>query len=173
MLRKVLCFSNIIQCSRQIQGIWAQSNLPTPVWAPITMSAASALPFSLTPAHADKKVINYASSKGKNLFISATTRFNIDFDGNPVNLNILLESLCHCTCSSNWLQIMSILVQKGTYHSIIDEYRQLTMLDVCTSVDKYHGKSCHGAQNCYQLYMCLLKSITRGAFHKENDDVDQ
>jgi hypothetical protein len=137
------------------------------------MSAASALPFSLTPAQANNKVINYPSSKGKKLFVSATTRFNIDFDGNPVNLKILLESLCHCSYSSNWLQIMSILDQKGTCHSIIDEYGQLTMLGVCTTVDKYHGKSCHNGQNCYHLYMCLLESITREAFHKENADADQ
>ena len=94
------------------------------------MVAAAALPFSLTPAQADNKVINYTSSKGKKLFISATTKLNIGFDGDPANLKIFLESLCHHTSTSNWMQIMSIPDQKGTCQSIIDEYGQITMLDV-------------------------------------------
>ena len=110
------------------------------------MTAASALPFSLTPAQADNEVINYTSSEGKKLFISATTKLNIEFDGDPANLKIFLESLRHRACTSNWLQIMSIPDQKGTRRSIIDEYGQITMLDVRTDVDKYHGRNCRDAQ---------------------------
>ena len=137
------------------------------------MMAAAALPFSLTPAQADNEVINYTSSEGKKLFISATTKLNIKFDGNPANLKIFLESLRHCVCTSNWFQIMSIPDQKGTRRSIIDEYGQITMLDVRTEVEKYHGSNCRDAQNCYQLYTCLLESITREAFLKVNAYADQ
>jgi hypothetical protein len=41
------------------------------------MAAATEHPFSLTPAQADNKVINYTSSEGKKLFISATAKLNI------------------------------------------------------------------------------------------------
>ena len=137
------------------------------------MTATSALPFSLTPAQADNKVINYTSSEGKKLFISATTKLNIEFDGDPANLKIFLESLRHHARTSNWLQIMSIPDQKGTCQSIIDKYGQIIMLDVRTEVEKYHGSNCRDAQNCYQLYTCLLESITRVAFLKVNYYADQ
>jgi hypothetical protein len=68
---------------------------------------------------------------------------------------------------------MSIPDQKGTHCSIIDEYGQLTMLHVCTAVDKRLGKSCHNTQNCYQLYTCLLDSITREKFLKVNAVAEQ
>ena len=102
------------------------------------------------------------------MFISATTKLNIGFDGDPANLKIFLESLCHHTSTSNWMQIMSIPDQKGTCQSIIDEYGQITMLDVHTAVNKYHRGNCCNAQNCYQLYMCLLQYITREVFLKVN-----
>ena len=63
---------------------------------------------------------------------------------------------------------MSIPDQKGTCQSIIDEYGQITMLDVHTAVNKYHRGNCCNAQNCYQLYMCLLQYITREVFLKVN-----
>ena len=78
------------------------------------MAATTEHPFSLTPAQADNKVINYTSSNGKKLFNSATSKVNIEFDGNSANLKIFLESLCYCTPTSNWLQIMSIPDHTGT-----------------------------------------------------------
>jgi uncharacterized protein YjdB len=98
----------------RIQGQWAQSTSPTPIQAPIAMAATTEHSFSLTPAQADNKVINYTSSEGKKLFILATAKLNIEFDGNPANLKIFLESLCHCAHTSNWLQIMPIPDQTGT-----------------------------------------------------------
>ena len=130
-------------------------------------------PVSLTPAQADNKVINYTSSKGKKLFNSATAKLNIEFDGNPMNLKIFLESLCHCACTSNWLLIMSIPDHTGTHCSIIHEYGQITMLDASTDISKYKGRNCCDEQNCYQLYTCLLESITKEAFLKVNAYADQ
>ena len=40
------------------------------------------------------------------------------------------------------------------------------MLDVSTDVSKYQGRNCRDAQNCYQLYTCLLESITKETFQK-------
>ena len=137
------------------------------------MTTASVQPFSLTPAQADNEVINYTTSEGKKLFISATTKLNIEFDGNPANLKIFLESLRHRARSSNWLQIMSIPDSQGIHRSIIDEYGQLTMKDVRANVDTYHGTNSRDAQNCYQLYTCLLDSITKEVFLKVNADADQ
>ena len=137
------------------------------------MATASVQPFSLTPAQADNEVINYTTSEGKKLFISATAKLNIEFDGNPANLKIFLESLRHRARSSNWLQIMSIPDSHGIHRSIIDEYGQLTMKDVRANVDTYHGTDSRDAQNCYQLYTCLFESITKEAFLKINADSDQ
>ena len=137
------------------------------------MAAATEHPFSLTPAQADNEVIIYTSSEGKKLFISATAKLNIEFDGDPANLKIFLESLRHRARTSNWLQIMSIPDHTGTRRSIIDEYGQITMLDVSTDVSKYKGRNCRDAQNCYQLYTCLLESITKEAFLKVNAYADQ
>jgi hypothetical protein len=128
------------------------------------MAAATECPFSLTLAQADNKVIIYTSSEGKKLFILATAKLNIEFDGNPANLKIFLESLCHRARTSNWLQIMSIPDHTGTRQSIIDEYGQITMLDVSTDVSRYKGRNCCKAQNCYQLYTCFLEFITKEAF---------
>ena len=47
------------------------------------------------------------------------------------------------------------------------------MLDLRTAVGKCHGKSCHNAQNCYQLYTCLLDSITREKFLKVSAVAEQ
>ena len=105
------------------------------------------------------------------LFRSA--KLNIEFDGDPANLKIFLESLRHRARTSNWLQIMSIPDHTGTRRSIIDEYGQITMLDVSTDVSKYKGRNCRDAQNCYQLYTCLLESITKEAFLKVNAYADQ
>ena len=78
------------------------------------MVATTEHPFSLTPAQADNEVIIYTSSEGKKLFISATVKLNIEFDGNPANLKIFLESLRHRARTSNWLKIMSIPDHTGT-----------------------------------------------------------
>ena len=137
------------------------------------MATATEHPFSLTPAQADNEVIIYTSSKGKKLFNSATAKLNIEFNGNPANLKIFLESLHHCTRTSNWLKIMSIPDHTGTRRSIINEYGQITMLDVSTDVSKYQGRNCRDAQNCYQLYMCLLESITKEAFLKVDAYTEQ
>ena len=89
------------------------------------------------------------------------------------NLKIFLESLHHCARNSNWLQIMSIPDHTGTCQSIIDEYGQITMLDVSTDVSKYKGGNCCDAQICYQLYTCLLESITNEVFLKVNAYVEE
>jgi hypothetical protein len=128
------------------------------------MAAATEHPFSLTPAQADNELINYTSSKGKKLFISATAKLNIDFDGNPANLKILLESLHHCMHTSKWLQIMSILVHTGACQSIIDKYGQITMLDISMDVAKYQGRNCCNVQNCYQLFTCLWNPLPKRHF---------
>ena len=137
------------------------------------MAAATERPFSLTPAQADNKVINYTSSEGKKLLILDTAKLIIELDGDPANLKIFLESLHHHAHTSNWLQIMSIPDHTGTRQSIIDEYGQITMLDVSTDICKYKGRNCCDAQNCYQLYTSLLESITKEAFLKVDAYTEQ
>ena len=100
-------------------------------------------------------------------------KLNIEFNGNPTNLKVFLESLCYHACTSSWMQFITIPEQNGTHCPIIDEHGLLTVLDVNTAVDKYHERSYCNTQDYYKLCMCLLDSITRDDFLKVNTNAEQ
>jgi hypothetical protein len=124
--------------------------------------------FALTPALANKEVLDYTTQAGTKLFKSATEKLSIEFDCDSENLPLFLAQLRDRAAIYDWLALL--LIPKGGNEDLtkdlIESYGELSYEDVKRSADTYVNTPTRLAQDSVMLYICIMSSLTEAGQKK-------
>ena len=124
--------------------------------------------FAMTPSLVDTaNPIDYSTSDGKKLYKNAVEPLPIKYDLEPESTNTFNELLKDKCESTGWnspnANILTIPVNNGTEINLIEGYGRLTMAQVENHCRTYINQETRAAQHQYQMYECLMKSLTDSA----------
>ena len=139
--------------------------------------AAVPPPFALSPALVDAGgVIDYSTAAGKKIYAGATKSLADDsdslYDGSAENLSAFLHRLKVRAMEYGWLDggILDVDTAPGAavpvLVNLIEKYGDLTLTQVRDHVTVYSGVQNRAAQDCMQLFHCIMKSLTNDAINK-------
>ena len=136
-----------------------------------------AAPFALAPALVNAGVIDYSTSEGKKLYNGATKSLADDneslYDGTSEQLSSFLHRLKVRATEYGWIDggVLDIDISPPgaavpVLVNLIDKYGDLTLAQVEQHVRAYNGVQNRAAQDCMQVYHCVMKSLTNDAVNK-------
>lgn len=129
---------------------------------------AQARPFALSPALANREVIDYSEPSGAKLFKTATEKLASQFDCTPENLPLFLAQLRDRANVYDWNTIL--LIPKGGViedtKDLIESYGELSYTDVKDHAMTYVHTETRMAQDSLMLYLCVMSSLTEQAQKK-------
>ena len=137
----------------------------------VTMAEAAApaapITFALAPALASNTVLDYTTRDGAKLFSKATEALDTPFDMRAKNLKLFVEELSIRTVTFGWGHIMGIPknlnIPLGETDSLLTAYGKITVEKVRSHAESYVASQARGAQDSYQLYLCIMGSLTKEA----------
>ena len=124
--------------------------------------------FALTPASANPGIIDYTTVAGRKMSDNATKKLTSElFDCVPENLFSFLKALKDRARDNDWSGgqgILDILRDPTDPTSATDDllelYGNITLENIKKFEETYIGNHCRSAQDTYNLYSCLMKSIS-------------
>ena len=140
----------------------------TPV-APAAV-APTATPFAFTPAQARANLLDYGLPGDAKIFNGATAKLGTLFSLDKPNVMVLLAEVGDRAESSAWQSTMEVVIgatpatalqpaNLGTTLQLIKDYGQLTLEQVRSTAVALHAALGRDAQNDFQIYVCLSKSV--------------
>ena len=134
--------------------------------------------FALTPALVDtQSLIDYRTTDGKKLFKTAIESLPIKFDMESSSINTFNELLHDKSIASGWTNsnadILMIPDSNGNIRNLIREFGRLTVEEVRTHCSTYIRTRTRLVQHDYQMYECLMNSLTESARAKITSRTDQ
>lgn len=134
------------------------------------MAAADAPAFALAPGLVGfDELLDFNDANTLKRFKSATESLNTKFDLKPENLKVFLAEMDLRSSSNGWDYMFNIPIaqaQPDVTYSLLSEYGRLTKAQVDAQVTTYMGEEERSAQNDYQIYLCLMNSLTKEAKDK-------
>ena len=122
--------------------------------------------FALAPALVEDGVIDYSTRTGAKLYETAVEALNIEFDCQPGNLKVFLEKVKNRAMATGWNDILNVptdLAEPDQTINLISEYGLLSLEQVRAHAETYVNAAVRAAQDSFQLYMCLMKTLTKEA----------
>ena len=122
--------------------------------------------FALAPALVEDGVIDYSTRAGSKIYEAAVEALNIEFDCKPENLKPLLQKIRNRSMATGWDHILDIptdLAEPDQTTNLLGEYGLLTLEQVRAHAETYVNAAVRAAQDSFQLYMCLMKTLTKEA----------
>ena len=121
--------------------------------------------FALSPALANRDILDYSSAAGAKVYRGAIAPIAIEFDCKSENLQLFLDQIRDRSTTHDWNNIL--LVPKGGNlddpKDLIESYGEVSYEDVKTSVMAYVNTETHEAQDSIMLYQCIMSSLTKEA----------
>jgi hypothetical protein len=121
--------------------------------------------FALSPGqfHA-AQLIDYSTSTGIKVWNEATAALNFNFSAQANEVNKFCERLNDRAEKQGWkatgADIITIPDASGTNRNLIKEYGRLTFEEIRNHVDGYAANNTRQAQNNFQMYHCIMNSLT-------------
>ena len=121
--------------------------------------AAAAIPFALAPARINNDVLDYTDAGTIKSYYRATEPLDPLFDVEGATLKLFLENVKQRAESFNWMPTLTI-TKDGQPFNLIADYGAITMQEVQQHANTYIGLHHRNAQNSFQIYNCLISSLT-------------
>jgi hypothetical protein len=124
--------------------------------------------FALTPALANREVLDYNDPSDTKLFKAATEKLSIEYDCDSENLPLFLAQLRDRAAVYDWLALL--LVPKDGNEEmtkdLIESYGELSYEDVKRHSETYVNSETRSAQDSVMLYLCIMASLTEAGQKK-------
>ena len=116
--------------------------------------------FALSPARANlNRFIDYNSPAGAKLFNKVTASLDYTFDVEQGSVQTFIEALKDRAIMAGWnANNANIIDINGT--NLLDEYGVLTLQQIQADAAQYIDDHTRKAQNSYQMYVCIMSSLT-------------
>ena len=134
--------------------------------------------FALTPALVDAGVIDYSTNEGRRLYLAATKSLSDDteglYDGTADKLSSFLHKLKIRAIEFGWMDegVLDINIAPELVN-LLEKYGDVTIEQVRTHVQLYSGVQNRAAQDCVQVFNCVMKSLTNEAINKIKHKQDE
>ena len=143
---------------------------------PRVPEAGQNVQFALTPALVNPdQPIDYSTANGAKLFKSSTAALTIKFDLEPKSINTFNEVLKDRCTNAAWDNAGNSIIDipiGGRVQNIIDHYGEITMEQVREECLQYVHLQSRKSQHSYQMYECIMNSLTESARIKITPDSD-
>jgi hypothetical protein len=131
------------------------------------VEAQEGLPFALAPSLANNAVINYNTPQGSKQFKNATAPLPVQFDLAPENLKVFLAHLKLRADVAGWYHVLTVPENAqdnfNNLRYLPDAYGMVTLEQVQEHATTYIFTESRAAQENYQLYQCIMTSLTKTA----------
>ena len=118
-----------------------------------------AVPFALTPALVNNDILDYTDQGTIKSYYRAIEPLDPVFDVEGGTLKLFLENVKQRAESFNWMSTLTI-PKNGQQLNLIADYGALSLQDVLDHAQSYIGQHLRNAQNSFQIYNCLISSLT-------------
>ena len=155
---------NILLTEAQFQQLLqavqrSSSTIPTSTAQTSTMA-----PFALSLALINlSKPIDFSTSEGAKLNKSAIENLSLKFDLKSASINAFNEVLLDRCGSTGWnkgdVDILTIPTLNGDLN-LIKDFGQVSMDEIKQHVATYTNEETRKAQHQYQMYQCIMNSLT-------------
>ena len=109
--------------------------------------------------------IDYATSDGKKIYRNAIESLPIKYDLDPGSTNTFNESLKDKCASTGWsdpnADVITVPNSDGKDINLIEGYGRLTMKEIRDHCSSYINLKTRQAQHQYQMYECIMNSLTQ------------
>lgn len=133
--------------------------------------------FALSPALIDTaQPIDYGSSSGAKIYKNSTSPLPVKFDMEPESIftfNDVLKDRCVSAAWSTPLADILTIPAGGINLNLIDNYGEITLQQVRDHCATFVNQESRRSQHSYQMYECLVNSLTDVARVKIAPDSDQ
>ena len=121
--------------------------------------------FALSPALANRAVLDFNQAAAAKVYKSASSPASIEFDCKPENLQLFLDQVRDRAIAHEWQNIL--LIPKGgdetESRDLIDSYGELSYNDVKAHVLNYINTESREAQDSFMMYLCIMNSLTKNS----------
>ena len=122
--------------------------------------AAAANVFALSPARVNAdQFIDYSTSAGAKIFNKATAPLDYVFDVEEGSVQTFIETLMDRSTMFGWNEPNSSVITVNNVN-LLTEHGTLSVEEVRTEVLTYVDTESRRAQNSYQMYACIMASLT-------------
>lgn len=132
--------------------------------------------FALTPALINPdRPIDYSTSNGAKIFKSSTASLPIKFDLEPKSINTFNEVLKDRCTNAAWDNPGNSIINMqvgGRTLNIIEHYGEISLEEVRRECETYVRLPTRRSQHSYQMYECIMNSLTDTARIKITPDAD-
>ena len=121
--------------------------------------------FALSPALANRDILDYNSVAGAKVYRGAFAPIAIEFDCKSKNLQLFLDHISDRSTTHDWNNIL-LVPKDGDMENpkdLIDSYGEVSYEDVRASVMLYLNTETCEAQDYIMLYHCIMSSLTKEA----------
>ena len=129
--------------------------------------AAPNVVFALAPGLLNHNVIDYSTKSGSEIYHKAIAELPIKFDLQGPNLRTFLKQIDVRAQTLGWEHILEIPVDIadpfGDVDLLTSEYGKISMEHLRNQVYTYINTNTRAAQDSFQLYVCLMNSLTEAA----------
>jgi hypothetical protein len=128
--------------------------------------------FALTPATAHTGIIDYSRPSGAKIYNAAVAKLQEDlFDVEPNGIIGFLTTLKDRSLSCGWGDILLIpkRIVEGAEQDLVDfvnQYGEVTLSQIRAHAATYVNTHSRAAQDSYQLYSCLMNSLSSNGRNK-------
>ena len=144
---------------------------------PVQARPQAQVRFALSPALIDTaQPLDYGSAAGAKIYKNSTAPLPVTFDMEPESIftfnDVLRDRCTSAAWSTPQADILSIPVD-GRMLNLIDHYGEISLQQVRTHCQTYIGQPSRRSQHSYQMYECLVNSLTEAARIKISPDSEQ
>ena len=121
--------------------------------------------FALSPALANRDILDYSSASGAKVYRGAIAPVAIEFDCKSENLQLFLDQIRDRSTTHDWNNIL-LIPKEGDLENpkdLIESYGEVSYEDVKASVLTYVNTETREAQDSVMLYQCIMSSLTKEA----------
>lgn len=121
--------------------------------------------FALSPALANRDVLDYSSAAGAKVYRGAIAPIAIEFDCKSENLQLFLDQVRDRVTTHDWNDIL-LIPKDGNLANpkdLIESYGEVSYEDVKASAMQYVNTETREAQDSVMLYQCIMASLTKEA----------
>ena len=126
--------------------------------------------FALSPGLLGNTPIDYTSSEGAKLYKTATAALQSEFDFTSENLKVFLAQLKRRSEAHGWKDMLQVPRDMNAplenLQHLIDSYGTITLENVRAHAETYVATQTRVAQESYQLYHCIMASLSKAAQNK-------
>ncbi|KAI2495474.1 hypothetical protein MHU86_19061 [Fragilaria crotonensis] len=132
---------------------------------PAAGAQAPMIRFALSPALANRDVLDYNQVAAAKVYNAASSPVSIEFDCKPENLQLFLDQVRDRAIAHEWQHILLIPRDGNEAESrdLIDSYGELSYDDVRAHVLTYVDTESREAQESFMMYLCIMSSLSKTA----------